>query len=193
MPTTLDLTGLDRLQARLLRIANPDATPLMKMWMRIIADDNRRGVLAGLDKHGNPLIPVTYRPKGPKSTHVKPSRKKGAYNAGIGGNLTSSQYRKLTGPPLAPRGQQSRVITNLLTDFTPASIANRNGRWEAWGYWDEVVSRKGVPFLKYHFDGATLKHGFLPQRDLRGLRPQGIEKARLAMRAWAVDQVRTYG
>jgi hypothetical protein len=196
---TIDLAGLDRLTTRLRRIVNPDATPLMLTWMNIIDDDNRKGVLAGLDKDGNPMRPVTYRPKKPgmkltieQRLGQRPNKKRGRY-AAFGSvanaphnNLTSSQYRQLDGPPLAPRRQFSRAITNLLTAFTPGEIAARAGRWEAWGYWNEVVSAKGVPFLKFHFDGE----GNLPKRDLRGLRPDGVTKARNAMRAWAIDIVR---
>jgi hypothetical protein len=198
---TVDTSAVDRLRVRLGRIADPDATPLMATYMRIIDDDNRKGVLAGTDMHGNPMAPVTYRPK---SKDAKPVRltveqrlgqnaglKRGRY-VGLGpktaanNNLTSAEYRLLSGPPLAPRGQFSRVITNLLTDYDDSQ--RLRGQWEAWGYWDEVVSVKGVSFLKYHFDGTKR----LPQRDLRGLRPAGMILARTATRNWAMDIVRTY-
>jgi hypothetical protein len=192
MPSTVDLAGLDRLMARFRKIANPDATPLMVSWMETIDSDNRRGVMAGLDKDGNPLVPVTYRPKPPG---VKSPRKRGrgAYNPGAAGNLSSSEYRKLSGPPLAPRGTNSRVITNLKTRY------GRTGPlgllWEAAGYWDDVVDRHGAPFLHHHFNGATgggrRKNVTLPQRDLRGIRPEGREKARKALRAWAIDIIRS--
>lgn len=198
---TVDTTGLDRIQARLRKIADPDATPLMATWMRIIDDDNRRGILAGLDMNGNPMVPVTYRPgkAGTKPLTVEqrlgqaPNSKRGRYAAfgsvanAPNNNLTSSQYRLLTGPPLAPRGQFSRVITNLLTDYDDSNRSR--GRWEAWGYWDGVVSVKGVSFLKFHFDGE----GHLPIRDLRGLRPAGRALQISSLREWAMDMVRTNG
>jgi hypothetical protein len=200
---TLDLTGLDRLQARFKRIANPDATPLMVSWMSIIDSDNRRGVLAGTDKDGQPMAPVTYRPKklGEASVPLtleqrlgqRPNIKRGKYSrigsgaARVNNNLTSAEYRLLDGPALAPRRQFSRVITNLLTDYSDGRQSS--GQWEAWGYWDEVLSVKGVPFLIYHFDGE----GNNPQRDLRGVRPDGKERAKAALRAWAIDMVRTSG
>jgi hypothetical protein len=198
---TVDLSGVDRLQERLRRIADPDATPLMQTFMRIIDDDNRKGVLAGTDMNGNPMIPVKYRPKlkpGQKPVKLtveqrlgqKPNAKRGRY-VDAGGtrnnNLTSAEYRLLGGTPLAPRGQFSRVITNLLTDYDDSQ--RLSGKWEAWGYWDGVVSVKGVAFLKFHFDGE----GHLPKRDLRGLRPEGRELARQALRNWALDMVRTHG
>jgi hypothetical protein len=200
---SLDLTGLDRLQVRFSRIADPDATPLMATWMNVIDDDNRRGVLAGTDKDGQPMAPVTYRPKTPGAPSVpltleqrlgqRPNAKRGKFSRiGSGAerannNLTSAEYRLLDGRPLAPRGQFSRVITNLLTDYDDSRRSS--GRWEAWGYWEGVVSVKGVPFLIYHFDGD----GHLPQRDLRGVRPEGRERAKAALRAWAIDMVRTSG
>lgn len=205
MPTRLDLSGLDRLQARLRTIVNPDATPLMVAWMKIIDDDNRRGVLAGQDKDGNPMVPVTYRPA-PTLTIRRPSasqkntndaRKRrgefggfGPHAAGLHNNLTGTEYRRLAGPPLAPRGAFSRVITNLRLRFGRVSAM----AWECVGYWDEVVDRNGRRFLHYHFDGATgggrKRNVTLPRRDLRGIRPEGRAKARRALRAWAIDLIR---
>ena len=121
----------------------------------------------------------------------KASAKKGMF-AGIGSwttaphnNLTSAQYRLLGGPPLAPRDQFSRVITNL--KVTIGGPPNGSPNWYAEGAWDEVVNVQGQPFLKYHFDGT----GRLPRRDLRGVRPQGVAKAIDALRNWAKDAVRT--
>jgi hypothetical protein len=203
MATTLDLSGLDRLRARFQRIANPDATPLMVAWEQIIHDDNRRGVMAGVDFQGNPMIPVTYRPKhGPfktKSEYTKARKLRkeairknlpagykqriGLFQGGTGGNLTTEQYRLLSGPPLAPRGQFSRVITNLQTDHQDG---RRHKPWMVWGFWHDVVSRKNVPFLRYHFNGA----GRLPRRDLRGIRPWGLLKALTALRNWITGEIR---
>jgi hypothetical protein len=182
VPTILDLTGLDHLLAGLRRIQHLDATPLMMSWQLIIEADNRQGVMAGIDKDGVPMAPVTYRPKGPPKRHLR--RKVGAYNPGVGGNLSSSEYRRLGGPPLAPRGTGSRVITNLLTGYEgPPTGAPM---WAAIGYWEGVVSPKGNPFLRYHFTGA----GRLPRRDLRGLRPAGRAKALTALTAWGRGEIR---
>lgn len=206
--TIENIGALDRLKARFQMLIAPDATDLMVSWMQLIKDDNRRGVLAGLNKDGNLMAPVTYRPAIPKwdtriNIRAKSSAKFrnnqdprkmhdlkfagfGVHPAGLNNNLDSYQYRRLTGPPLAPREQFSRVITNLLTAYMPLKPDGRN-YWTAWGYWDEVVDEDGNPFLHYHFDGGSN----LPVRDLRGVRPEGVMEARNSARAWMIDQVRS--
>ena len=197
--STIDLSGLDRLVERLRRIANPDPTPLMLSWTRIVDDDNRRGVLAGIDCRGNPMAPVIYRPKpvAEKLTRAQKNNPKkgarrgefaglGSHPAGLNNNLTSSEYRRLAGPPLAPRGAFSRVITNLRFRFGEPVPGLQ---WEVAGYWDEVVTVRGERFLHYHFTGGVN----LPRRDLAGVRPAGVERARNAARAWMIDEIRTYG
>lgn len=189
-----NLEGLDRLKARFARIASPDAAPLMFTWMRIIEADNRVGVLAGLDKDGQPMERVTYRPKTPsplskgQRLNQRPNAKKGAfagigpYASGANNNLSSAEYRRLDGPPLAPRRQFSRVITNLQTGY------GGDGRtWYAIGRWDQVLTARGKPFLQYHFNGE----GHNLKRDLRGVRPVGVAKARTAARNWMIDIVRS--
>jgi hypothetical protein len=176
------------------RLADPDPTPMLEEWEGIIRDDNRRGILAGQDKDGNPMVPVAYRPRGePKKANKRQKNGAGIRGifsglgpaaAGLHNNLTSREYRKLGGPPLAPRGPNSRVITNLVTDITTKPVG---GIWAAFGYWDEVVSTRGVPFLMAHFTGAATGRGGrakLPARDLRGVRPWGRNQAVLAMQRW---------
>lgn len=186
-----NLEAADRLIARFRALANPDASPLMLTWQRLIVEDNRRGVLAGTDKDGNPLAPVTYRPVGEKIHAYRRSpagvtpKFIGMNQAWLFGNLPSSMYRRLDGPPLAPRGVFSRVIQNLKTDSDhPAA-----DQWRAWGYWDEVVARDGkTKFLKYHFMGIKQK-----RRDLSGVRPEGVRKAKEAAVNWMRDMVRSGG
>jgi len=86
------------------------------------------------------------------------------------------------GPPLAPRGAFSRVITNLVTGYEVLA----SGAYSAYGLWNEVVNAKGRKFLHYHFEGT----GRLPVRDLRGVRPEGVERARKAAKAWMLDLIR---
>lgn len=204
MPTILDTSGLDRISEGLRKLGDPDATDLMVTWMNVIDDDNRKGILAGLDKDGVPMAPVTYRPRAYSPIkRLKPTKeqrlgqranaKRGAYIFGSRlaeegyGNLTSAEYRMLGGPPLAPRGQFSRVVTNLKTTYGRTGPLDM--QWYAAGYWDEVLDRQGKPFLQYHFNGSTgggkRRNVTLPKRDLRGVRPGGIEKAMKAMAAWA--------
>jgi hypothetical protein len=196
---TVDFAGLHRLRARLQRIANPDATPLMLSWIRTIDSDNRRGIMAGTDKDGLPMAPARYRPKpsalrasaGQKNNPKKGARRGefagyGAHPAGLNNNLTSAEYRRLAGPPLAPRGQFSRVVTNLKFRYARTS----NGGWEAVGYWDQVVNARGTPFLRYLFDGMG-RRGPIPKRDLRGVRPGGVAEARNSLRAWIIDIIRS--
>lgn len=195
MSTTLDLTGLDRIAAGLRALGDFDATPLMLAWELIIEQDNRTGILRGLDKDGMPMIPVKYRPRPPGPVKPTKAQRAGAranakrgvfqgfghFGAGLHGNLLSAEYRLLGGPPLAPRGPFSRVITNLKTGH------GRDGaRWYAMGYWEEVISDKLIPFLRFHFDGT----GRLPRRDLRGVRPAGVARALEALKAFGKDMIR---
>jgi hypothetical protein len=190
----VDLSGLDNLIARVRRIEHPQVKLLMATWQDIIVADNRKGVLAGLDKDGLPMKPVTYRPKGPtvsikaksaaRFRNNQPANRVGAFlgfgphASGLHNNLTRGEYEQLTGPPLAPRGAFSRVITNLVPGFEEPPAGSNV--WTAYGAWIDVVDFKGRPFLHYAFG----------RRDLRGVRPEGREKARKAAIAWMADQIR---
>lgn len=202
MPSIVNLDGLDNLIGRIKALEHMDARGLMQTWCsKTIPDDNRKGVLAGLDKDGNPMKPVTYRPTVAKPKKPSAQQRNGAsvrikagtfggfgpHAAGLHNNLTSAEYRKLGGPPLAPRGQFSRVITNLTTD-TNYEVSNDGRVWTAFCVWLDVVSTRGVPFLSAHFRGV----GRLPKRDLAGVRPEGRALARKQLIAWASDQIRTY-
>jgi hypothetical protein len=205
---TLDLSGLGRLRARVRALGTPSDTAFSRLgiaWAKIIDEDNSRGIMAGTDKDGHPMVPVKYRPA-PTLTIKTPTKaqrntangrlRRGAFSgygpaaAGLHNNLTSREYRRLAGPPLAPRGRSSRVITNLRLRFGLTGPTT----FETVGYWDEVVSTKGVPFLKAHFDGASglgkKRNITLPRRDLRGVRPEGMRRAATALRAWGVDLLR---
>lgn len=211
MSTTLDMTGLTKRIEQLEALKTVDATDLMITWQRIISEDNRRGILQGLDKNGVPMIPVKYRPettkplrvtKPPKQLTIKEALKRQRLNqkankrkgvsAGLGplasglhNNLTSAEYKLLGGPPLAPRDQFSRVITNLEVGY--GGPPKGDPQWFAFGEWADVVSNKGIPFLKYHFHSVPSR---LPVRDLRGVRPDGIAKAVDALRNWARLKIR---
>lgn len=191
--STVTWPAYEKLQKRLAalgHIPDEDFRELMLEFQRIIVEDNRKGVLAGLDKDGNKMADVTYRSGKGKRTAARKGKsfgeQSGEYKGrGFGmqggshlnGNLSTKEYQQLTGPPLAPRRTESRVITNLVTDSNPIS----QGHWQAIGYWKQVVSVKGRSFLPAHFNGS----GRLPVRDLRGVRPWGMGEARKAVRAWA--------
>ena len=193
---TIDTSGIDRLRSKLAKIANLNPVPVLETIADVMDEDNRRGVLAGLDKDSNPLRPVTYRPTKPgvkltaeQRLGQKTRTKRGQHSAiGSGAqrafnNLSSAEYRKLDGPPLAPRRQFSRVITNYSQRYGQIGA----GKWEVIGAWVNVLSRKGRPFLHYHFNGE----GRNPVRDLRGVREWGRNKIKSALKAWAIDQIRS--
>lgn len=184
MPASYSWGGFDALSRKLSRLKDPDASPLMETWEKIIVEDNRKGVLAGTDKDDRPMPPLKYR--GGKGASAK-GRKggargtvaAGANNPGTGGNLTTAEYQKLTGPRLAPRGANSRVITNLHTGSgRDPGAANR---WFAMGAWLDVVSKRGAKILPAHFSGLNR----LPRYDLAGVRAWGQKQAREALRQWA--------
>jgi hypothetical protein len=213
MSTIIDLFGLDKRISQLRSLARLDASRLMDRWEDLVVEDNRRGIMQGLDKDGVPLAPVTYRPVVKPAVRVSKSVKgesayqkhtryqfrlgqnpklkqgefhgRGAFISGINNNLSTAEYQLLGGPPLAPRDQFSRVITNLKTTYTSPSHGAR--QWAVIAAWDEVVNRKGQRFLHYHFDGIGQK-----RRDLRGIRPAGVAKAREALRNWARLTIREH-
>ena len=169
-------SGADALIRNLLAIANPDPTPLLEVWEDIIRDGNERGVMEGRDKDDNPIKPVTYRPTVAvrTSSKTKPTTGgiTGPFAAGFDDNLTYAQYRKLSGPPTAPRGRNSRVIKNFFTQHgrDPA----RDYEWFAEGRWFDVVDAKGRAFLPDMFS----------LRDLRGVRPRDVAEAERAVDDW---------
>jgi hypothetical protein len=213
LSTELNLAGLENMTAKLRTLKDVDATPLMLSWMRIGEEDNRRGILAGLDKDGVPMVPVKYRPKpathlgkpfnqtlrvgmqakGKGAGSIKATLKQfrlgqkanlragrlagfGAVSAGINNNLSTAEYQLLGGPPLAPRDQFSRVITNYKADYAHLP----SGNWATTFFWEDVVDTRGRAFLKYHFEGIGQA-----RRDLRGIRPAGMQKAHEALQNWA--------
>ncbi|MGO8949902.1 MAG: hypothetical protein ACLQUY_20050 [Ktedonobacterales bacterium] len=211
---TIDLSsaiaGCERIQRRLAAIANvmDHAGDLMKHWELLMEEGNRKGVLAGTDKDGNSMLPVTYRPTYAQKRAIyagtakpvrptlaqrlgQPSRNPrgeffgfGAAISGLNNNLTSSEYRKLDGPPLAPRRQFSRVITNF---ETVSFQVVEHGSWLVTGRWKDVVDRNGNTFLHYLFDGDAPQPG---PRDLRGVRPDDLKKIKATIIPWAKLTVR---
>jgi len=192
---TLDLNDAvltsERVARRLRSIADymKYAGPLMKSIERRMEEGNRKGVLAGLDKDGNPAPPLTYRPIGtPVKLTVaqrlgqRPNLRRGKYFGGKGASLMTTEYRRLDGPRLAPRYQFSRSITN----FATGSYELDDTSWGAVGGWIEVVSKTGYHFLPVHFKGLPLgRNGPSKRYDLRGVRPADKELIAGDIYRWA--------
>src|SRR5437868_2526960 len=81
------------------------------------------------------------------------------------------EWRAADGPPLAPRRKLSRSIAHFQT-FHGQADKSTGYDWFVLGRWDDVVSKKGVPFLAFHFNGPQ-HNPRLPVRDLAGVRPWG--------------------
>lgn len=208
--------------------------PLLQAWADVLVEDNRRGVMMGIDGDGLPMKPTKYRHSitqtgaggrtdkffdaSGQAFNFNPTTTTsstffsgtnfanlsggstgplGGYKPGPSANLTTKQYKTLTGPPLAPRGPGSRVISNYTVEAMPMGM-NTVG---VEGGWDDVVSKQGVSFLPFHFNGATSSRAFfaasiggdnhhLPRRNLVGLRQWGKTQARKELNAW-VKQLMT--
>lgn len=190
--------------------------PLVNAWADVLLEDNRRGVMMGQQGDGSPMKPTKYRNSFTQTGAGKAgdlffNAQGQAFNnyeaagmfhfASLGGNgagfkpgpdanLKTKQYKQMSGPPLAPRGPASRVISNYRVNIL--SGQNRIG---VEGGWDDVVSKKGVPFLPFHFYGATFskatfatslsgENQHLPVRNLVGLRNWGKSQATKELNAW---------
>ena len=178
--------------------------PLLEAWANVLVEDNRRGVMMGVDGEGKRMTPTTYR-KSLRQTSAGEatdeffnaqgeafSNMEGAqefyfantsgqpgigFKPGPSGNMSSKEYRKATGPPLAPRGPASRVISNYTVEPLTSATGNTVG---VEGGWDDVVSKKGFEFLPVHFNGGKN----MPRRNLVGLRAWGKKQARLELNVW---------
>lgn len=214
------------LQAKYFRLQNPNPDNLLGRWLEILIEDNRRGVMLGLQGDDTPMPPVTYRDQGKSTPRSRKAAKtpakigptilkdgvpvvsflpmrhhsmvgfKPGYHVNIIGskstqghqydNLTTKEYKQLTGPPLAPRGEASRVITNYLVNQTTSSP------WIVEGAWVDILSRKGVPFIHAHFIGAGCGKNMatqLPVRNLVGIRQWGRDQIQRALRDWIRDEL----
>lgn len=185
----VNMVGLRKLVGQLERLGRPNPKPLLDRTIIVMAEDNRKGVLAGLDKDGRAMAPVTYRPKGRGRYATARQRNQGRARAtvgvfggygpmaaGLNNNLTRREYERLGGPPLAPRRQHSRVITNYrLSTFVDSPL-----KFGVVGMWFEVADVKGRKFLSRLFK----------KRDIRGVRPEAMKSLRRSFIAWGRDQIR---
>ncbi len=179
------LKGLENLDPQ-------DCQDLGRGLQRVIIEDNRRGVLSGFDKDGNFAPTLKYRngtgtPTSPRAMRSKAFGTTSGTFKGVSqasgdqlanNNLSKRAYRQLTGPRLAPRREQSRVITNLVA--LPLQVESDSINVTC--AWFDVISVKSVPFLKAHFEGSSKTN--LPAYDLRGIRPWGMMEARNLVKLW---------
>lgn len=209
----INTKGLDSLIKRLGKLTDLRSLqvwePLLNNLYGVIVEDNRKGVLSGLDKDGKPAPPLRYRNGFGRKTSARSGNRFGLQNeAAFSGrgvapnslrartlgragfirvsktslpnnNLTTAEYKKLTGPRLAPRREQSRVIANL----TMLRHSFTNGMWIVTAAWRDVLTAKGRPLLPFHFDSTRPGMKY----DLRGVRPWGMSKAGTIARKYARD------
>lgn len=159
--STIDLTPIKRVSKALDRIARagsadamPIIEPLMIRWETILKEDNERGLLAGLDADDQPM-PKTQRELSPSL-----SRRKGA------------------GPPLVPRGRQSRAIALARTAHGHDGVGFR-----AYLGWDGFLAEgNGRGVLGMHANPIGARY---PKRDVIARpRPTAVRLAREALREW---------
>lgn len=212
------LDGAQAFTAKLSTIENYIG-PLMMAWAKVLIEDNRKGVLAGLDKDDQPVQRTSYRRSFTQASYDRPTYVKTVmnpfggddwkvnvsgghepgYKPGPSHNLTTKQYQAQSGPPLAPRGMASRIISN----YTIAPIFASGGHYGVEGGWDDVLNKAGKPFLPAHFEGTGANRGGnsvnwhpmkgvgrgknLPRRNMSGLRNWGRTRSRKDLRAWIRD------
>ena len=185
---SLSWPGYDKLIAKLAKLKDPDLMPVMEQWRATVIEGNRRGVLQGVDGYGRPMPALKYRngTRAPKTRNRRvPDYGTTRHAATINDNLTTREYQQLTGPRLAPRGEQSRIIKNLFVDIAVSGGTPR--RWGLRGGWFEVRGRDGTEFLPVHFLGLRAGRGagfIMPRYDLRRVRDEDRQLCRNALKAF---------
>lgn len=183
----VEWTGLDRLVSDLQALENLDLFPVAEQCEQIIVEGNRRGVLSGVDGEDRPMPALRYRNGAGKKTRnrrvpnfgttLADATGRGVFASGLHDNLTFAEYRELTGPRLAPRREQSRVIKNLFTRVDRPD----DSTWVAVGAWLEVVGVDGTTeILPPHFDGVGQA-----RYDLRPIRDADMQFCRNALETFA--------
>ena len=164
-------------------------------FARVMAEDNRKGILSGTDKDDRRMPELKYRMgkvervkarKGKHLGHRVGTFKGATAPTGFGGvnlannNLTTKEYQRLTGPRLAPRGDESRSIANYVLSWKIRLDPGNRYVLEAMGEWKDVLTPEGEELLPIHFEGL----GTSPKYDLRGVRRWGMAKLRTDAAAW---------
>jgi hypothetical protein len=207
--------GLQRLKARLGRLTNVDEHDRAELAMglaEVMIEDNRAGVLAGLDRNGNPAPALTYRGGAGKRTPFRRGSD-AAYGLAARGvrrdrskagmlrfkglssyTFTDSRFRQVILPNnnlatwkyqelTGPRLAPRRDASRVISNYKPKSpMYEWNGR-----VLTVICGWVDVVSAKgVPFLQAHFKgeHG-LPKYDLAGVRPIGKRKAVVIVRAWA--------
>jgi len=190
----------DRAKARVAglgTLTEADLEPLFIGWERDLFEAHRKNVFSAIQPDGTPTPPVTYRTGISKPTKARRGGKYGAklddpgqfggfkgfgpFQSGLHNNLSEAEYHGLTGPPLAPRGDDSRIITNFRTDFRAINA----GQWEVVAWLEDIVDFRGSPFMtRDHFNGGSGK-----VRDYRGLSAWGLDRIRNRLRDFVADDL----
>lgn len=200
---SVNTAGLDRIIRKLSVVVDlkqkEAVAPLLADFYAVIVEDNRRGVMMGIDKDDKPAPPLKYRnaakiQSGARSMKSgmfgiqEGARYKGmaprAGNMLANNNLKTWQYRKMTGPRQAPRRDSSRIITNLRL----RNSRFENGAWVVEAYWAEYVTPKGQPILKWTFNGTKRMKAY----PLNGVRAWGRRKAEQIAKAYFLRLIRAY-
>lgn len=134
--------------------ASIDYTPLAEEIRQILIEENAAARGAGLDKDGDPFVPLR---GGRPLTAGEISRRGGS------------------GPPLAPRGSASRIVSGFVVEVVPLG----DGAILVRGSWP------GFPELRYHSEGA----GHNPVRDPVGITPAAEARIGEAVRGFLAERV----
>lgn len=125
-----------------------DLSPLGEPVRRVLWEGNRERALAGEDAQGrryDSLSPATLK------------------------------RRKGSGPPLAPRGAASRIVTGYVVSVIAAmSRLTFTGSWP------------GLDWVQYHADGTKR----MPRRDPFGFRQRDLDKVRTMVREYIMKDGR---
>lgn len=162
---------LDKLIGQVKSLESINFAPLMDEWRGILETDNENNL--GIDGYGIPMEMVYYRPDEKAGTR-KPIR----YDILPYNNLTSGHYRTLDGPPLSPRGTDSRVTTTFRTWWDRPE--ENPDVWTTYAGWEDFVSLDELEILPFHAAG-DIHNPKLPIRDLFHIRPNTLVKARDAL------------
>ena len=144
-------------------LADMDIRPLAEAAKIVAIEDNARARVAGVDKDGEEMDPLSRKAKDGLRRSLRPSEL-----ARRGGD----------GPPLAPRGAGSRIVT----DYHVEVIPQPGGAVLVQGSWPNL------PWLKFHLKGGPI----MPRRDVAGITPRGMDEIAETTRAFLAVKLGIY-